>query len=285
MMHLSDKALLVHLGVSQWIGKKLDKKASQEVAAMNGATGNVGNFNKTLLPTCDLLGRVKALTSDIRKDFYLNVLPWGIEGTFILPSANYLSFMTEYRGKKGAWEAIVVKFIDAYPQAKQDAIRLLGSMYKASDYPTIDEMKTKFSMDITVLPVPNTGDFRVDMIDGEMDTMRSELEAKLAESSQTAVKEVWQRLYDKVSWLNSRLADPKNTYHDETYNDTCDLVKMLARLNFMNDPNLEELRKDAETKLFSHHPQVLSHDPVLRSDTADEARAIMDKMSVFMGGL
>lgn len=284
-MHLSDKALLVHLGISQWIGKKLDKKASQEVAAMNGATGNVGNFNKTLLPTCNLLESVKRLTADIRKDFYRNTLPWGIEGTFILPSANYLAFMTEHRGKKGKWEALVNKFLDAYPQARIDAERLLVGMYKASDYPSESEMAMKFGMDITVLPVPSAGDFRVELADGEFDTIQSEIEQRVTASSQAAVKDVWQRLYDKVSWLNSRLADPANTFHESTYNDAQELVKMLTRLNFTDDPNLEQLRMDAEKKLFNVHPQTLAHDPVLRSDTADEAKAIMDKMSVFMGGL
>ena len=84
-MHLSDKALLVHLGVSQWTARKLDRKAAAIIS-----TKNVGNFNKTLLPTCNSIGDVHRETADIRKGFYHNVLPWGIEGTFILPSANYL---------------------------------------------------------------------------------------------------------------------------------------------------------------------------------------------------
>jgi len=86
-MHLSDKALLVHLGVSQWTARKLDKQASKEVAQANGATGNVGNFNKTLLPTCNTIAAVHQETAIIRKEFYRNVLPWGIEGTFILLDA------------------------------------------------------------------------------------------------------------------------------------------------------------------------------------------------------
>jgi len=283
-MHLSDKALLVHLGVSQWVAKKLDRKASDEIARLNGADKAAGNYNKSLLPTCDYLEAVKQETAAIRKDFYRNTLPWGIEGTFILPSANYLSFMTEYRGKKAKWERLVNRFIGEYDAAKLDAERLLGSLYNYRDYPTPAELAHKFSMDLSVLPVPTAGDFRVELADEEFTTIQAEIEQRVAESSKAAIQDVWQRLYDKVSWLHGRLADPKTTFHDETYRDAVDLVKMLTRLNFTDDPELEQLRKDAESKLFQCHPESLRNDPVLRNDTAAEAKAIMDKMSVFMGG-
>ena len=284
-MHLSDKALLVHLGISQWTAKKLDKKASAEVARLNGATSDAGNYNKSLLPTCDKLTAVKQLTSDIRKEFYHNTLPWGIEGTFILPSDNYLSFMTEYRGKKARWDSLVADFIDGYEQAHLDAERLLSGLYSSKDYPTVGELRLKFNMDLSVLPVPTAGDFRVELADGVVDEITANIEQRVAESSKAAIKDVWQRLYDKVSWLYGRLADVNTTFHDETYNDACELVKMLKRLNFTNDADLEQMRIEAERKLFAVHPQTLRNDPDVRIDTAAEAKAIMDKMGVFMGGL
>jgi hypothetical protein len=44
------------------------------------------------------------------------------------------------------------------------------------------------------------------------------------------------------------------------------------------------MRRAVEDKLINHHPDSLRNDPDLRQDTADEARKIMDAMSVFMGG-
>jgi len=283
-MHLSDKALLVHLGISQWTARKLDKKATALVSSEN-----VGNFNKTLLPTCNELGIIHKYTTEIRKDFYHNTLPWGIEGTFILPSDNYLAFMTEYRGKKGKWIGLIGNLCDVYPQAKLDAERILNcghhELFNPNEYPTVDELRDKFRMDITVLPVPTAGDFRVELADAEVASITADIEQRVAESSQAAMKDVWQRLYDKVSWLHGRLADVDTTFHDETYKDAVDMVGMLSRLNFTDDADLEQMRKDAENKLFNLHPQALRNDPDLRTDTAADAKAIMDKMAVFMGGL
>lgn len=285
-MHLSDRALLVHLSLSQWAGKKLDKKASLEIARLNGVADGVhaGNFNKTLLPTCNELGRVHQEGALIRKEFYRNTLPWGIEGTFILPSANYLSFMTEYRGKKGKWEALTIKLFDAYEQAVVDAQRLLPGLFNPGDYPTLADLRTKFSMELTILPVPTAGDFRVELADDEYDSIKADIEERVEQCSRAAIKDVWDRLYAKVEWLNGRLADPNTTFHDETYRDAQDTCRLLTRLNFTEDPQLEEMRQKAEQQLFSCHPESLRNDPVLRQDTANEAQAIMNKMAVFMEG-
>ena len=284
-MHLSDKALLVHLSVSQWVAKKLDKQASEEVARANGAVKDAGRYNKSLLPTCDTLDRIKSKTSEIRKKFYKNTLPWGIEGTFILPSANYLSFMTDFRNEKAEWERLTEEFFTDYLQSVSDAHRLLGSLYNPVEYPTLEGLRRKFRMELSILPVPTAGDFRVELADEEYSSIQSEIEQRVADSSKAAMSEVWQRLYDKVEWLAERLSDPKNAFHDGTYQDAKDLCGMLTRLNFTDDPDLESMRREVEQKLVNHHPDALRNDPDLRNDTFDEAKVIMDKMSVFMEGL
>jgi len=281
-MHLSDKALLVHLGVSQWTARKLDKQASKEVAQANGATGNVGNFNKTLLPTCNTIAAVHQETAIIRKEFYRNVLPWGIEGTFILPSANYLPMTTEYRAKKAAWDSLVSEFLGGYPQAQQDAERILGSLYKVGDYPIMVDLKAKFRMNLTFLPVPTVDDFRVELADGEVNMIKAELQDQLVESSKIAMQDVWQRLYDKVEWLAKRLSDPNNVFHNATYEDAQDLCKLLTRLNFTDDADLEDMRWKAEKKLFALHPEAIKNDPDIRRDTAKDAEDIMKQMKGFM---
>lgn len=282
-MHLSDKALLVHLGVSQWTARKLDKKASAQVAAAHGAKGNVGNYHKSLLPTCHELETVKTETSVIRKDFYHNTLPWGIEGTFILPSANYLPFMTEYRGKKAVWLDHVTAFLDVYEQRRSDAQHILSNLYKPADYPILADLKRKFRMDLSVMPVPTGGDFRVELADAEYEHIKSDIEQRVAECSQAAMKDVWQRLYDKVEWLADRLSDPKHTFHDNTYKDAQDTCKLLTRLNFTEDADLERMRQEVEQKLVRFHPETLRNDPDIRNSTKKDADAIMKKMAVFMG--
>ncbi len=280
-MNLSDRALLVQLSVSQWTARKYDKKVTNEVASAHGTTTAAGRYNKSLLPMNDYLDRVHKKTTHIREKFYRNTLPWGIEGTMMLPTSNYLQFMTDFRKEKGEWQYLVDQFVGNYDQLRLDAKRLLGSLYDDGDYPDESDVARKFKMDMAIFPVPST-DFRVAIASDELTRIQQDVEKRIADAQTTAMKEVWDRLYDRVKHMAEKLADPKAIFRDTMVENTKELCALLPRLNFMDDPNLEQLRQQVEASLLKH-PEALRNDPDLRRDTAVEAKAIMDKMSVFMG--
>jgi len=282
-MNLSDRALLVQLTISQWTARKYDKKATQEVATTFNTSKDAGRYNKSLLPMNDYLDRVHKKTTHIREKFYKNTLPWGMEGTMMLPTTNYLAFMNEFRKEKNEWLTLVNDFKSNYLQLKDDAKRVLGQLYADADYPTESEVGNKFRIDMAVFPVPST-DFRCQIASDELSRIQQDVEARVADAQATAMKEVWTRLYDRVKHMAEKLADPKSIFRDTLVENLQEQCTMLSRLNFMDDPNLEALRQQVEGTLASHHPDALRNDPDLRRDTAAEAKAIMDKMSVFMGG-
>ena len=282
-MNLSDRALLVQLSISQWTARKYDKKVTNQVAVSHGTSSSVGRYNKSLLPMNDYLDRVHKKTTYIREKFYTNTLPWGMEGTMMLPTSNYLAFMTEFRKEKNDWMTLVNDFTSNYGQLKDDAKRILASLYEEADYPSQSDIERKFKMDMAIFPVPST-DFRCQIASDELTRIQQDVEARVANAQAEAMKEVWNRLYDRVKHMAEKLADPKAIFRDTLVENLQEQCKMLTRLNFMDDPNLESLRQQVEGTLASHHPDALRNDPDLRRDTVAEAKAIMDKMSVFMGG-
>jgi hypothetical protein len=282
-MNLSDRALLVQLSVSQWTARKYDKKATQDVATSYGTTTSAGRFNKALLPMNDLLDRVHKKTTHIRTKFYANTLPWGMEGTMMLPTSNYLNFVTEFRKEKAEWQHLVDDFVNNYDNLKLDAQRLLNGLYNEADYPSSRDIVDKFKMDMAVFPVPNT-DFRVAIGSDELTRIQQDVERRVAEAQTVAMREVWDRLYERVKHMAEKLADPKAIFRDTLVDNLREQCDMLTRLNFTDDPNLEALRGEVEANLLKH-PDALRNDPDLRRDKAAEAKAIMDKMSVFMGGV
>ena len=281
-MNLNDRALLVQLSISQWTARKYDKKATKEVTNANGATMDAGRFNKALLPMNDLLDNVHKKATLIRTEFYANTLPWGMEGTMMLPSANYLNFMTGFRKQKSEWQYLVNQFVQGYDQLVSDAKRTLGSLYNAADYPQRWEVAAKFDMDMAVFPVPSS-DFRVSIGSDELSRIQQDVEQRVKASQQKAMTEVWTRLYDRVKHMAEKLADPKAIFRDSMLENTREICALLPRLNFTDDPDLETMRQQVEATLLKH-PEALRNDPDLRRDTAAEAKKIMDAMGVFMGG-
>jgi len=282
-MNLNDRALLVQLNVSQWTARKYDKKASKEVTTAHGAASAAGRFNKSLLPMNDKLDNIHKKTTFIRTKYYDNTLPWGMDGTMMLPTANYLNFMSDFRKEKGEWYQLVQNFLDEYDQMKLDAQRILGSLYDAADYPNVLELRHKFKMDMAVFPVPSA-DFRVAIGSEELTRIQQDVERRVKEAEQAALKDVWNRLYERVKHMAEKLADPKAIFRDSMVENAKEICAMLPRLNFSDDPNLEAMRQQVEASLLKH-PEALRNDPDLRRDTAAEAKAIMDKMGAFMGNL
>lgn len=283
-MNLNDRALLVQLNVSQWTARKYDRKVTEQIADAHGTGSAAGRYNKSLLPMNTYLEAVHKKTTEIRKAYYANTLPWGIEGTQLLPTANYLSFMTEFRAAKGEWQQLTSAFLRRYDDLRSNARGFLAQMYNDTDYPSRLEVARKFNIDMAVFPVPNA-DFRVSIASDELTRIQADVETRVREAGATAMKEVWNRLYQHVEHIAERLADPANVFRDSmlvSANETCD---MLTRLNILDDPDLERMRLEVSHKLVGFHPDALRNDPDLRRDTAAEAKKIMDQMSVFMGGV
>jgi hypothetical protein len=191
--------------------------------------------------------------------------------------------MSDFRKERGEWNSLVQDFIDNYDSLKLDAQRILGSLYDHSDYPPVLELRQKFHMDMAVFPVPSS-DFRVAIGSEELSRIQQDVERRVKDAEQTALKDVWQRLYERVKHMAEKLADPKAIFRDSMLENTREICALLPRLNFSDDPNLEAMRQQVEASLLKH-PEALRNDPDLRQDTAAEARKIMDAMGAFMGAL
>ena len=74
-------------------------------------------------------------------------------------------------------------------------------------------------MDMAVFPVPSN-DFRVSIGDAELERIQQDVEARVENSAQQAMKEAWQRLYDRVKHMAEKLADPKAVFRDTLVENT-----------------------------------------------------------------
>ena len=284
-MTLDTKAVLVQLNISQWTARKYDKRVTQEVSDKHNTVGDVGRYNKALLPDNDLLKRIQQKATAIRTEYYANTLGWGVtDGIQLLPSANYMEFMEQFREHRAEWQVLVDEFISQYMQLKDNAERTLGDMYNESDYPEEHELRSKFAMDMTVLPVPSD-DFRVEIGSDEMERIADEVRTQVEGAYQSSIKEIWQRLYDKVEAMNAKLSDPKAVFRDTLTENLSDVCDLLTRMNINDDPDLESIRQQVDSELARNHPDALRNDPIKRREVADKSKDIMSKMNVFMGGL
>lgn len=282
-MNLTTKALLIQLNISQWSARKYDKKTTKAVNQQNGASDSAGRFNKALLPAADKLDAIHKLSSKIRTEYYRQTLPWGMEGTQLLPTTNYMDFMQEFGAMKSQWEALVKDFVNDYPQLVASAQTQLGQLYDSADYPPVNILLDKFSMSVSVMPVPST-DFRVAIQDEELEKIKADVESRVKQAEAAAMRELWDRLYQRVKNVAEKLAEPDAIFRDSLIGNVQEICSILPKLNVADDPELEQMRQEVEASLTNKNPEAIRHSVTLRESTAQQAKAIADKMAAYMGG-
>ena len=161
--------------------------------------------------------------------------------------------------------------------------RSLNGMFRLEDYPSESEIKHKYDFRISVSPLPDADDFRVTLQGDEVEKIQKDIETRLQEAQTTAIKDLWDRLYDKVSRMADRLSEPKAIFRDTLIQNTIELCEVLPRLNITEDPELERMRQAVESRLCGYIPDDLRTNPAIRKDAAKEAQDILDSMAGYVG--
>ena len=280
-MSLDSKAVLVQLGISMPKFRRLDKTATHKVQEYFNMSRNTGSFTKRCIIS-QRLDDIDDLETKIRKWFYDSTLPWGLKGVHLLASRNYMSFRSEFKDFQRLWNQNVTQFAEEYPQLKIDATRYLGDSYNSNDYPLESTIADKFKLDVAIFPVP-ADDFRVQLTDVEKAQLQQEVATRKADATQHAQEELQSRLYEPLKALATALADPTAVFRDTKVTNLHDIVNSIDKLNFMEDPTIDSIKAEIQTKLMGYNVHALRHDPELREQKGNEAQDIVDKMSVFMG--
>ncbi|MDP8268875.1 MAG: DUF3150 domain-containing protein [Candidatus Tenebribacter davisii] len=273
---LNEKAMIVYLNISFWTARKYDRKISQEVEDKYGAN-EAGRFNKVLIAK-EHLANIRKIISSARNFHYENTLPWNDHGGRLLPTTNYFDYVNAIRNFQDEYERETANFLSVYPNLKQDAHLRLSAMFKEEDYPDVATLRTKYAFTNQITPVPEAGDFRVNLTDEEVSSIKESLEDQVEESTQKAMNDLWQRLFKVVSHMLERLSDPDNKFKNTLVENIEGLCELLPKLNITNDPELDRAVQEIKTKLTANDSQTLRDNDVARSNTAAEAQKIMNKM-------
>jgi hypothetical protein len=268
-MSLKENSLLITLNISQWVGRKLDTHKTD---------AKVGNYNKRLLPGAHELEEIQAHASSLRKFYYENTLPWAHDGARIISSQNYVNFTSEFRARKQAFYSSVGKFLAEYPRLRDQAKIKLGDLFSDSEYPTDDKLLRKFSCEISVFPIPDVNDFRVELGDAEKKLF---LESMARVESQ-ALTECYSRLFEVVKTAADRLQKPDAIFRDSLIGNITELVALLPRLNPIHDPKLEALRLEVNSVIGKVSAESIRGNEATREMTAQKLGEIAERMGAFM---
>ena len=282
---ISTAAMLVELSIGTWTGRKLDKRASQDVTASNHADKGVANVHKKLLGDCAELDAVQKFTANARNVHYACTMPWSDTGLRLLPTTQYFKYHQEMTQLQSEYQRLVTAFLDAYNWEIQNSQLKLGDLFNADEYPSADSLTSKFRFKMNYMPLPDAGDWRVSIGNETEDALRSQYEGYYATQLQAAMGDVWRRAHDALTKMSERLdyADDmtRKVFRDSLVSNVTDIIELLGACNVTGDPVMSAAQRDLDEAMRGITPDALREDPYLRAETrrkVNEVRKTIDNL-------
>lgn len=278
---IQTRAMLAALHISKWGATRTDKKVTEDVASRNRISSKrAGYYRKHAIdPETPSLTAVTNAVTSLRRRHYYWTLPWGEDGARILPAANFDKYSADMRLLRAEFDRCAADFIAEYPTLAQRAKSELGALFDPSDYPS--DIASKFNVEVSIMPLPDAQDFRVDLPEDAIDEIRSNITRELEKTTGDAMRDVYSRLFDQVHKIVTSFADPKGKINSITINNLKELLDLIPSLNFVDDQMIEQFRKRAEALIVD--ADVIREMPERRRDIAEQAAQIESDMAAFMG--
>lgn len=281
-MSISASAVLVELNISVWPASKIDREVTEQVNTNAGAVRDAAQTKKNLFAGTSLRKDIEKLAARIRLYHNQHTLPWADKGERLLPTKLFMDYKTTMNSYEQTFATLCDNFYVEYPRLVQEAQVNLGTMYKAEDYPPLEDVKLKFGFRRTVKPVPEAGDFRLDVPADDLKELVCAFEEQQQEKLAEAVREPWERLHAELTAISKKLTDvdgdtAKKRYHDSLISNPLELCTLLTKLNITNDPKLEEARKQLELTMLGADLESIKEDSTARQDVKSKVDAILKK--------
>lgn len=290
-MKLSERAMITTLSMGIWSGRLIDREVTDEVSETHKADlRDAGVYSKQLISK-KFLRDITSAASVARQTHKLLTLPWDDNGDRILTATGYQHYTDQMRLRRHHFEANVVQFCKGIPGYITEAKVRLGTMFDSEDYPSKDEIQKKFSYDVEIKPVPESGDFRTKLSDASIKAITKDIEARSDARVEKAMQDVFKRVYDVTEKMSERLRAYKpadegepseNRFKDSLVYNVKEQADLLSSLNITGDPRVEQLQKQLLAELVEHSPEILRSNDRIRNKTADKAEAILAKVKKYM---
>ena len=270
---ISSSAMQVELNISVWKGRKGDKRASEEVAAANNAEKGVARVTKSLLGNCDELDALVKFETKTRNIHTRSTLPWSDMGARLLPTPRYFDYHKNMSALQTEFYRMVDAFLSAYDLEVAAAQAKLGDLFDVREYPTTDELRKKFSFTFKYVPVPEDGDWRLDIANEALASLKDQYNNYFADQRLAVHNDIWKRLYETLSTLSRQLSDKTEDakrapgIYASVFERLHDILDLMDMCNLTGDVQMQLMQRKLAAAFRGVSAEAVKDDAYLRRDT------------------
>jgi hypothetical protein len=197
--------------------------------------------------------------------------------------SNFMTYKQNLTTLETNYQALVDKFIIAYPNLVSAAAFQLGDLFNRDEYPEAEKIVNKFKFTVNYLPVPMAGDFRIDIGEEAKAELVKNCERAYNDRLNNAMKDAWGRLHECLMRMSERLADnekgEKKIFRDSLIENAVELVDLLKHFNLTGDTNMELARNELAVAIMNHDADDLRESFVARESVKKKVDDILSKFS------
>jgi len=268
---IGSSSMLCELSISTWTGRKKDKRASEDVTTDNHAVSGVASVHKKLLADCQELVAVQKFTANSRNIHYAMTMPWSDTGLRLLPTAQYFKYHQAMTDIQNEYDRLVDLFLSGYEWEITQASAKLGDLFDRNEYPSVDSLRNKFGFRLSYIPLPDAGDFRIDIGNEATEQVRDHYQSYYSTQLNNAMNDVWQRTHKALTAMSERLdysaSEDKKIFRDTLVTNVLDMVELLNVCNVTGDGQMNAARIKLEEAFRGVNADALREDAHLRSET------------------
>lgn len=286
--NIHTRCMLVSFTESSFGNTKQDKLGTEAARAGTQAQEGRMKATKYVLPPSELEPLSKHVR-EWREWHKARTLPWLDSGLRVITTTTWTDYVdTEREQWRPKYETLKASFLGRYSVIRDEQAEQLGKSFNPRDYPSLEQMETRFAVKVDFQPLPKAEDFRCDLESDTLTELRETYERQLNEGVDRAKAEIAGRLIAPLEKMVARLAIPHGQkggrFQDTLVSNVAEAVAILPSLEFVEIPGLNALRERLDV-LSRVDPEDLRNIPTVRTQTHREALEAMERVKACFPGL
>ena len=284
---LASTCLSVRLYISLWSGRKQDKRVTAQIHEEQAADRNSGRYWKRLV--ADELKKVERKRNDLRTFYYNNTYSLFSDVSDhwrLITVPRYEAFSQSVRDMihelDTAWNA----FLLVYPHEVEAERGRKGRMFNENDYPTLEQLRNKFLVDLKIRPVPYSGNLVVDLAESELKKIQAEIKQSEHDAVNHVVTETFERLLEKVDHMAVKLRDgddgKRQIFKNTLTSNLVEVMSVARDFNITKDSRIDSCVDAINAKLLNHTADQLRESETARETTRDDAKKIAEQLRGYL---
>lgn len=232
------EAALIQLNATCW---QLDKQLAPSLLA---EVGNVDYLRgrKLLLPP-EATATIKQIIGKARNYLRKSALPFPITGCLLVPKKLIPEIQAQLQQLQWEYNNAVEDFIYWYPQAIEDAKACLGELYNSCDYPTREEMISRFRFQWRYIIIGPSGSHILPPSIYKDEAVK--FKNLMEQARQEAIASLREEFVNLIDNLNQKLSGSEDgkpkKLRDAAVENLKDFLDSFADRNLFEDSQLAEL--------------------------------------------